>query len=792
MNVILDTRMILLTLLQLILLFPINAQKLSIHGTIRDSTTGEALIGVNVYIEGTQQGTISNNYGFYSLNLSKDSFTIIYSYVGYEPLRLGISIRKSLTLDVLLKPVSKEIKEVLVTAQKSSLLTTNTSRNELPVSLIRTMPTSTGESDVLKALQLMPGIQAANEGAANLYVRGGSYDQNLILLDEAPVYNPTHALGFFSTFNTQALKNVSIFKGAFPAQYGGRLSSVVDIAMREGNFHHLHGNATIGLIASSLTLEGPLSTEKASFIFSGRYSYAGQMLNFLGGTVGRDLLNIYELRNFNDQNKIWFYDLNAKTNFRLNDKNHFYLSSYSGQDQFYCFPLNNQNELKWSNQTFTLRWNHIFSGRWFSNFTFYHSDYRYQYTILEDIRNFLWKSNIRETGLKSDFTFFANESNTIKLGMSLVNHRFNPGIIEPANVRSIIKPFTLQTKRSWETALYASNEQKLLTWLTINYGLRFSTFMNVGPGTVFTYDENMTLPIDSFVYSKNQIINTYRNIEPRITANFKFTTTQAIKMAYAHTVQYLHLLSNSAVGLPTDLWLPPDAYLKPQHSNQYVLGYYQSINDNAFELTFETYYKTLQHIVDYRDNADLFMNRFIETQLLHGHGYSYGVECMIDKKQGNLTGWLAYTYARTQYQINGVNQNRYYSPRYDIRHNLSLIGSYQISKKWTLISTFKLTSGGYITLPERMFYVDGTTFFDYSGRNNYALPWYHRLDIAFIYRNPENDYRRIKSQWTFAIYNVYNRKNVYSLYVRPASQSSTVYMMYLFGITPTVVYQISF
>lgn len=773
----------------------ICAQRYSIHGIVKDSLSGEALIGASVYIEETRQGTTTNTYGFYSISQSAGNYTIIFSYVGYKTIRLPVTLNKETILDVHLTPIQQELQEVIVTSAKTNLHSVATSKNELTIKQIKSIATPTGEPDVLKSLQYMPGIQAVNEGATNLYIRGGSYDQNLILLDEAPVYNPAHSLGFFSTFNTDAIKNVQVYKGAFPVQHGGRLSSVVDITMREGNYNKTQVNAGVGLIASRLNIEGPIIKEKASYMISGRYSYAGHMLNFLGGTIGSDILKLPALNSFSEQNNIWFYDLNAKINFKLNQNNHIYLSTYSGYDMFYCYALNSNNELRWGNNTSTLRWNHIFNGKLFSNQTIYYSNYRYQYTIRDDIRNFLWKAGIKEVGFKSDFTFYLNHTNTIRTGLNTVYHYFEPGSIFPASTTSIVKPYSLDSKRSVELASYAGNEQNILSWLSISYGLRYSLFLNIGPGIVYSYSPNMQAVKDSTKYDNGEIINSYNRLEPRISVRFLINKDQAVKFSYTLNTQYLHLLSNSTVGLPTDTWLPPDKYIKPQSSQQYALGYYRTFSDKAYEFSVEVYYKTLKNIIDYKDNAEIFLNKHIETQLLNGIGYSYGSELLFEKKAGKLTGWVGYTYSLTKYKIEGVNKNRYYSPRYDIRHNLSLTGSYEVNNIWTFFTTFKLASGGFITLPDQIFQSDGTAYFYYSSRNNYQLPFYHRLDLSILYTSPKNITRRYKSQWVFAVYNVYNRKNVYTLFVRQQSvdySKASAHKMYLFGITPTISYNLSF
>jgi len=772
---------------------PILSQKATLYGIVRDAKTGETLPGANVIINETSQGATTNGYGYYSLTTLAGKYVIHCSYVGYEAFQATVELTSSRQMDITLVPVESVLDEVVVTATKLITETAHTGKVNLAPAQIKTITTAAGESDILKTLQLMPGIQSANEGASNLYVRGGSFDQNLILLDEAPVYNPSHALGFFSTFNTDALKSVEVFKGVFPARYGGKLSSVVDISMREGNYRETKVNAGIGLISSKLGIEGPLKKESASYIISGRYSYAGHTLNVLGGDIGRDLLSLPGLNNFSDNNNIWFFDLNAKANFRLNQRNHLYVSTYNGHDYFYCFSLNNANVLQWGNHTSTIRWNHIFSEKTFVNLTVYNSLYRYKYSIAQDIRNFHWTSAIRETGVKADIVNYLNPQFTLRSGLAAQNRYFSPGVIKPASANSITKPFSLDNKNSIETALYSEAEHTLSRYLNFNYGIRYSMFLNLGEGTVFSYNSDYSQVVDSTTFAKNQIINHYQGLEPRMSLLVKLSQKNSLKFAYANTRQYLHLLSNSTVGLPTDTWLPPDKHVKPQSSNQVVGGIYTLLGE--IEISIESYFKQMSNILDFRDNADLFMNQHIETQILQGKGKSYGVELLAEKKQGRISGWIGYTWARTFYKIPGINNGKPYSPRYDIRHNLSATGSYEFSKQLTFSSTFKLASGGFITLPEQIFVIDGAAFFHYPSRNNYKLPLYHRLDCSAIYRSKKNEHRKIKSEWVFSVYNLYNRKNIYSLFVRQNPDnftSASAYKMSLFGITPNIAYSIMF
>jgi hypothetical protein len=771
------------------------SQKYTIYGSVRDSANGETLIGASLIIKENNNQAITNNYGFYSVTLSKGHFTIFCNYMGYSVYSKEFELSANLKLDILMTPHISTLNEVIIKAGKTNVTYNLTSRNNLSIDRIKSIVSATGEPDVLKSLQMLPGIQTSNEGSTNLNIRGGSYDQNLILLDEAPVYNPSHALGLFSTFNTDAIKNVTVYKGAFPAQYGGRLSSVIDITMKDGNVKKISVNGGVGLLASRLSIEGPIAKEKSSFIISARYGYAGQTLNLLAGELGHDLIDLYSLRNFSSNNKINFYDLNAKFNLQVDSRNRIYLSAYTGRDIFYSFPLNNENSLEWGNTTGTFRWNHIFNRRLFSNFTIYYSNYNYSYFIKEDIRSFDWKSNIKETGLKADLNAFFSPQLNLKFGFFSIYHFFSPGNIEPRGENSVIRPISLDNKNCLETGLYINNEQVIADKLTLSYGLRYSAFMDIGSGIVYKYNESMSQVIDSISYRAGEIIHIYQGLEPRVSVNYSINNNNSVKIAYAFTKQYLHLLSNSTVGLPTDTWLPPDNYIKPETSNQYIIGFYRLLHNGDYEFTAEFYYKTLSNIIDFKDNADLFMNKHIETQILQGTGVSYGSEYLLEKKSGRITGWLGYTLAKTKYKINGINEDNTFSPRYDIRHNISLTGNYKLNKKWALSITFKYTSGGFITIPDGVYVYDGASFYYYSSRNGYQLPPYHRLDFSLTYNNPKNESRKWKSEWILGIYNIYNRKNVYSLYIRQDGydlSSSTAYKMYLYGIVPTISYNFKF
>ncbi|MCX7987165.1 MAG: TonB-dependent receptor [Bacteroidales bacterium] len=773
----------------------IYAQTYVIHGFVQDSLTGETLIGASVIANETNYYAITNNYGFYSIRLKQGTYNISYNYAGYKPQSLTVVLNKDTLINIALAAKVTNIDEVVVKGSQSEITSATTSKKIVDIQRLKSLTTITGEADVLKSLQLLPGVQTANEGTANFNVRGGTYDQNLVLLDEAPVYNPSHTLGFFSTFNPDALKSVTFYKGYFPSQYGGRLSSVVDISMKDGNKNQFFASGGIGLLASRISVEGPLYDSKVSYIISGRYGYPGQTLNLLAGKIGHNLLNIYALRNFSDKNEVSFYDLNIKLNYQPNSNNRLYLSLYNGQDHFYSFALNSNNTLDWGNFTTTVRWNHIFSMKFFANYTLYFSKYNYAYFIDNDLQNYVWQSGIREIGVKADHSIYFNNWYTLKWGVNVINRIFSPGNIRPRTVESLIKPFSLDTKYNDEFAFYLDNDIKLSNTMSANIGVRQVLFIDLGPAKIFKYNNDKSVIYDTIIYGDDKIVKSYTGTEPRMSVNYVLTDKSSIKISYSYVHQYLHLLSNSSAGLPTDLWLPADNYIKPQSSHQYVIGYYASLWNDKLSISIENYYKKMQNIIDFKDNADLFLNKHIETEILQGIGYSYGTELLIEKKIGNFKGWLSYCLSKTQYKIEGINESAYYSPRFDIRHSLSITSEYVINNKWSLSSTFKLTSGGYATIPAGTFIYNHVSFPYYIGRNGYKLPPYHRLDLSIIYKPVKNNYRKFKSEWVFGLYNVYNHKNVYALYVRQNDDNFTeakAYYMYLFGIVPTVTYNFNF
>lgn len=770
-----------------------SAQKHTLFGYIRDATTGESLIGASISVNDKAMGTTSNNYGFYSITIPDGKQQIKCSYIGYQTFNKEVELHSETTFNIELEVKDSKLQEFVVTDTKNNMVLNNEMGSQsFSMSAIRQMPAVMGESDLVKSLQLLPGIQATNEGTTNLSVRGGSFDQNLFLLDDAPVYNPSHALGFFSVFNSDAIKSVKVYKASFPAQYGGRLSSIVDIHMKEGNSKELSASGGVGLIASRLTLEGPISKDKASFIISGRYSYAGLTANG-AGLLGQRL-RIGSLMDFNANNEINFYDLNAKVNYKVNDKNHLFLSAYTGSDHFFYYAIDDNSSMDWGNITGTARWNHLFNSKLFANTMLIYSKYDYSYILKDDARHFKWLANLQEMDVKTDFDYFLNPNNNLKFGISVENHHYFPGKVEPRDATSITKPFTLDKQRAVISTAYLNNEQRISDKIGLDYGLRYSTFFLLGESTVYSYSPEME-KIDSVNYSSGELVKFYHSLEPRISLRYQLTENSSVKLSWSKTVQFQHLIGNSSVGLPSDVWIPASTYIKPQWANQIAIGYYRLFAQNQYEFSTEAYYRKLHHVIDYRDNADLFLNPHVETQVLEGEGQSYGLEFYLEKKVGRMKGWLSYTLSKTDRQIDGINNDLAYPATYDKRHYLSLLLNYKLSSTWSASSIFKYSSGGWATIPEGTFNYYGAAFNYYTTRNGYQLPAYHRLDLSFNYQSRKNEHRKWKTEWNFGIYNVYDRHNIFALFIKQEGHklySSKAYKMYLYGITPFVTLNFKF
>lgn len=749
----------------------------SVHGTIRSASTGEALIGVTISVAGTKGGTVSNEYGFYSLTMGAGNYTLMVSAVGMKTRQVEVSLVRDTELNIALENEAKELETVTVSSSAASrnLRTPQMSVERINVQDVRNVPVLFGERDILKTLQLLPGVKSAGEGNSGFYVRGGGSDQNLILLDEAPVYNASHLLGFFSTFNSDAIKNVTLYKGAMPAQYGGRLSSVVDIKMNDGNNKDFDVSGGIGLIASRLNVEGPLQKDRSSFLLSARRTYADIFLKLLGDSSLR-------------KTKLYFYDLNAKMNFILGKKNRLYLSGYFGRDVL------SQGELagiNWGNVTGTLRWNHIFNTKIFSNTSLILSNYDYKINVQSQASQYEILSRIRDYNLKEEAQWYVNTRNTISFGLNSIYHTITPGEISVGDQNGTTAN-DLPDRYGLENALFASNAWKPVDKWGITYGLRLSAFSVLGKGDYYTVN-SAGVVTDTIHYRSGEIVKTYINAEPRIAASYQLNENTALKISYSRTTQNLHLVSNSTSSSPTDKWIASTNIIRPEIADQVAVGYYRNLAASRYELTIEAYYKTMQHQVDYRNGAQVFTNEAIESQLLFGKGRAYGIEWMLKKREGRFSGWISYTLSKTERSIAGINNDHWYNARQDRTHDIAIVGMYQLNKKWILSANWIFYTGDAVTYPTGKYRIDNEVYFYYSERNGYRMPDYHRLDIGATRQLKKR--KRFSSELNFSIYNAYGRANAYQINFRESEtdpDKTEAVKTSLFTFVPSISYNFKF
>ena len=768
-----------------------SARNITIYGFVTAANSGESLIGATVNIAGNKSySTITNAYGFYSLTVPPAAYTVNCSYVGFKDVDTTVDLQRTHQRNIQLvlnehTPLQTVI--VATAAKKNTVKSTNTGYHRLSIAEIKKITMPGGEADVLKSLQFLPGIQTSAEGTTNLSVRGGSYDQNLILLDEAPVYNPTHTLGFFSAFNTDALKDVAIYKGVFPSWYGSRLSSVVDVRMKEGNAKKYTVTGGLGFLASRLTVEGPIEKDRSSFIVSGRYSNIGMWLKIpaIANKINQNTKN----------SRVSFYDLNVKLNKQLGAKDRLYLSAYTGYDNFFLNAINKENEMNWSNTTVTARWNHIFNSRLFSNTSLLYSNYKYSYDLLEDTRSFTWRANLKELTFKTDFDLTINGNNQLKFGTGITLQDVLPGQVIQRSASSISKEVQLNNRSSAQLFAYINNEQKISKRISLSYGLRATWFAALGDAMVYRYNADTSAVVDSNYYSKGKIMKSYVGMEPRATLRMLLSSTASLKFSYGRNYQFQHLLTNSSVGLPTDLWMPSDSYFKPQYADQFAAGFYKTILNDSYEGSIEGYYRRSYNIIDFKDNAEVFLNDKIETQVLTGQQKGYGLECMLKKNSGASTGWISYTWSKALRRINGVNNNEWYPPTYDHRHNISFVYSYSISKRAGVSVNWVYRSGGRTTIPVGTYIFYGTRWLYYGKRNEYQLLANHRLDVSATWKSREKPNRKWQGEWVFSVYNAYNRQNVFALFINQSYDrytTSKATQVYLTGILPSLTYNFKF
>lgn len=751
------------------------AQNITLSGNVRDGQTGEDLIGVSIVDANSGAGTTTNVYGFYSLTVPKGQHQFVFSYIGFENDTLNINLQENRTHTIELQTGSVAVQEVVVKADRKNQNVTSTDIGvvKMDIKEMNAIPVLFGEKDVMKSIQLMPGIASAGEGSSGFFVRGGKVDQNLILLDEAPVYNPSHLLGFFSVFNSDAIKDMTMYKSGVPAEFGGRSASVMDVHMNDGNMKRYGFSGGLGLISARLAVQGPIVKDKGSFIVSGRRTYLD--------------LFIPLVQPESKGTQLYFYDLNAKVNYRIGKKDRLFLSGYFGRDvlKFNDFGFD------WGNATATLRWNHVFNEKLFSNTSFIFSNYDYSVGIGLGKSNFEITAGIQDINLKEDLTYYHNPKNTIKFGFNVIYHNYSPGklVSEGENAfNSVI----LDNSYATESAIYAANEQKIWRGLSARYGVRLSMFNRIGSGTIYTYDEQNEIT-DSTVYGKAEHIKTYIGFEPRASLTYAFTQSISIKASYHRMYQYNHLLSNSTAGTPTDVWIPSSPILKPQFSDQYSLGYFQNFLNNQFEFSIEGYYKDMYNVVDYENGADLLLNAKVESQLAFGSGRSYGGELLFRRKTGKITGWVSYTLSKTERKIAGVNNGQYYPATQDRRHDVSIVLSYRPIERLSISTNWVFYTGNAVTFPSGVYTVDGEFVPYYTERNGYRMPDYHRMDLSVTLHGKKR--KRFNSDLTLSIYNVYARKNAYSISFRESEDvpgTTEVVKLSLFTIVPSLTWNFKF
>ena len=763
--------------------------KKTVSGYIKDASNGESLIGVSVYVREIGNGTVTNDYGYYALNLPIGTYTLVFNYIGYQKIEKKVELNADLKLNIELKDESVKLQEVVVktTKEDENIKNIEMSVNKVEMKTIRQMPALLGEVDLVRSIQLLPGVTSVGEGASGFNVRGGNIDQNLVLLDEAPVYNSSHLFGFFSVFNPDAIKDVKLVKGGIPAQYGGRISSILDVRLKEGNAKTREINGGVGTIFSRLSYEQPFAKGKGSFIIAGRRSYIDVLAKpFLNG----DLKN----------SRFYFYDLTAKANYRIDDKNTVYASGYFGRDVFGA-----DFGFDWGNQTATVRWNHVFNNKLFLNVSSFYSNYDYG---LDSDRNntnesgdrFKWNSNIQTWSVKPDFTYYLTPNNTITFGGQYLHYNSKPGsatAISSGESRNI----SLDSRYADESALYIGNDQKVTDWLSFQYGIRYSYFRNLGPGTSYEFQEivkgERKYPISEQKYEAG-VINHHDNWEPRFSAKIELSPSTSLKASYNRTAQYLHLLSNTAASSPLDVWTLSSKIIKPQIADQVALGWFQNFQDNTYETSIEVYYKDLQNQIDYVRNSDLLLNQYLEGDLLFGNGRAYGAEFYVKKNRGKLTGWLSYTLARTERKVEGINNNDWFPARFDKTHNLSLVSLYQLNDRWSFSANFAFNTGTPATFPTNRFEWGGWALPQNvnDSRNAARIPSYHRLDIGATLKSKKKLFGKGQGEWVFSVYNAYNRRNPFSVYVQQNEdnnlQTEAIRYSIIGTVVPAVTYNFKF
>jgi len=785
---------ILFIFLTLLSVTVISQEKYTLSGVITDISSNETLIGANIIVPSLQTGTTSNEYGFYSITLEKGEYEFQISYLGFKSIIQTISLDKDQTLNFKLTEDSESLDEIVIVedVEKLNIRKPQMSLNSLSINTIKQIPVVLGEVDLIKSITLLPGVTTAGEGASGFNVRGGAADQNLILLDEATIFNSSHLFGLFSVFNPDAIKDIKLYKGGIPAKYGGRVSSVLDIYQKEGNSNTFKMNGGIGLVSSRLLAEGPLKKEKGSFLFGGRSSYAHLFLPL-----------------FDIDNIAYFYDLNTKLSYKLNDRNSIYLSGYFGRD---VFEISDSFENAYGNAVFNFRWNHLFSDKLFSNLSLIYSDYDYDLKL--NFVEFDWTSGIRNFNVKYDLKHYLSDNFKLQYGLNSIYYKFNPGNIKPTTESSGINPFKLIDKYAFENAVYLDAEHQVNDKLALSYGLRFSSFLRLGQDELNVYENDNPLvfnpelkiyekadPIDTESFNRSNVIESFSNFEPRLSLAYQLNEQSSVKASYNKMSQYLHLLSNTSSPTPLDVWTPSGKYVKPQILHQFALGYFKTINDNSYNLEVETFYKTIKNRIDYIDGANLIANNAIEQVILNGKARAYGLEVLFRKNEGNFQGWIAYTLSKSEQQTKGrtpeetgINNGSWYNTPYDKTHDISITASYKLSDTWSFSSNFLFQTGLPATFPNGQYDYNGISIPIYEARNSSRIPTYHRLDLSAKYIPKGNANKKWKTEWVFGVYNAYNRKNASSISFREnrMTGANESLKLSIFGIIPSISYNFKF
>lgn len=771
-----------------------SQQKFTISGTVSEEETGETLIGVNVIIPELRTGAITNEYGFYSITLPEGTYEVTYSSLGLVTQSVTVTLTENVRQNIRLASDTEQLDEIVIEAdvERASIKAPQMSVNTLTAKTIKNIPVVLGEADVVKSILLLPGVTNAGEASSGFNVRGGSADQNLILLDEATIFNSSHLFGFFSVFNPDAIKDVKLFKGGIPARYGGRVSSVLEIFQKEGNSKELKINGGIGAVASRLLAEGPIAKDKAAFLIGGRGSYAHLFLPL-----------------FDIDNRAYFYDLNTKINWRINERNNIFLSGYFGRD---LFSINDRFVNVYGNALGNFRWNHIFSDKLFSNLSVIYSDYYYGLEL--DFVGFEWNSGIQNFNVKYDLKHYLSDKLQVNYGINNIYYRFNPGKIEPNSPDSGILEEQLIKKYANEFAAYVDVEHSLSDKLKVQYGLRLSHFIRFGQDELNIYANDNPVEFDNLLLiykgadpigvqrsKRSDQLASFTNLEPRASLSYIINDDTSIKASYTRIAQYLHLLSNTSSPTPLDVWTPSGPFVEPQLLDQYAIGIFRNLWDRDFTIETEVFYKDIQNRIDYIDGANLIANNEIEQVILNGEARAYGWEFLFRKNTGKLQGWLAYTLSKSEQRTPprnsgeiGINNGAWYNTPYDKTHDISLYGNYELNDKWSFNGNFVFQTGQPTNFPIGQFEFQGLTVPYYGLRNSTRLPDYHRLDLAATLSPRKNKGRNWQSEWVFSIYNVYNRRNAASINFRQNQDTGAneAVRTSIFGIVPSVTYNFKF